>query len=757
MKDKEKNSDKWELSSSEKLKLHQLQANEYWSERLSQSQTSGEDNPPNIGKQRRQRLPEKWKLLNEIDLYDWQKKCIDKWFASGMHGTIKVATGAGKTILALGIIEKLQNSNNPDLYVAIVVPTIVLMNQWYDEIRERSNLPDSAIGRLSGSFDESLSSKRRILICVINTAQAKLSKMVKKAAIGGKVLLIVDECHRAGSNIRSEVFDTERAFNLGLSATPEREDMTDVEIEEDEIENGEGNGEEKKYNESFLGRELGAIIYNMTLRDAYRMDILPRFEIRHYGLPLSPKEKPRYDQLTKSIQDARDKLWDIARSQDVSSGSDFNRWCHIKAKDNDELAAAANRFIADTTQRKLLLYRACARKSAVTSLLKKDLEDNPALRAILFHESIPEAMALYRDLAEQGLPAVPENSKLSDTIRRNSLNLFRRGVAQILVSVKSLVEGFNVPAADLGIIVASSSSARQRIQTIGRVLRKHRLNDKEEKHALIHVLYIENTVDDFIYSKIDWDRITGADRNLYYKWDPDSAALPVVQPGPPHRPLPNDTEIDASQLTRGCDYPGKYEGKEYSADSQGNIYFESDKKRFVANPQNIPEFIHKVKLNYGRFKVTSKKNFVLVRLPRDDEWVTLYVTQLEDFFRFAEWADESVDDEEVALLKTGDVYRGVVPREANWYGFRQKRGRYVITKRVKHGEVYARTSDRASTSVRGRCADELINALTILENQLKVRISRFQITQKDVALFLHKGKLYFIVQLDNQLEFPSRD
>ncbi|MFL2974137.1 MAG: helicase-related protein [Candidatus Thalassarchaeaceae archaeon] len=41
-----------------------------------------------------------------------------------------------------------------------------------------------------------------------------------------------------------------------------------------------------------------------------------------------------------------------------------------------------------------------------------------------------------------------------------------------MLSVKALAEGVDVPSADVGIIRVSTGSVRQRIQTIGRMLRK---------------------------------------------------------------------------------------------------------------------------------------------------------------------------------------------------------------------------------------------------------------------------------------------
>jgi hypothetical protein len=46
-------------------------------------------------------------------------------------------------------------------------------------------------------------------------------------------------------------------------------------------------------------------------------------------------------------------------------------------------------------------------------------------------------------------------------MRAEALQLFREGTAQIIVSARSLIEGFNVPSADLGIVVAASSSVKE--------------------------------------------------------------------------------------------------------------------------------------------------------------------------------------------------------------------------------------------------------------------------------------------------------
>ena len=67
--------------------------------------------------------------------------------------------------------------------------------------------------------------------------------------------------------------------------------------------------------------------------------------------------------------------------------------------------------------------------------------------------------------------------------------MFKDGILDVLVSCKSLDEGFDVPDAESAIIVSSSSSIRQRIQRMGRVLRK----TDDNKNAKIYTLYSSHT------------------------------------------------------------------------------------------------------------------------------------------------------------------------------------------------------------------------------------------------------------------------
>jgi hypothetical protein len=142
---------------------------------------------------------------------------------------------------------------------------------------------------------------------------------------------------------------------------------------------------------------------------------------------------------------------------------------------------------------------------------------------------------------------------------------FRRGDVRVLVSVKALVEGIDVPDADLGLSVASTSSARQRIQTMGRILRAardangRRLTGAERSAQPIkelHLIYVGNTVDAQIYVKKDWSDETGESQNFWWKWGVGTEQ--AEEDGEPPKPPP--TEEQAWEMIKHLPMPQPWPG-----------------------------------------------------------------------------------------------------------------------------------------------------------------------------------------------------
>jgi superfamily II DNA or RNA helicase len=715
------------LTSAERLKLQQLLQHDFWSRRgaskdLIERKFSGvnEDIPA---------LPERWELTRGIDLHSWQQECVDAWFKAGKRGVLKVVTGAGKTILALAIAEKLQQIVAQDLRIAIVVPTVVLLAQWREEIAARSNLPPEAVGYLGAGSDDTFGADTRILICVLNSAARKLPELVLKAGVGATLLLVVDECHRAGSREMQRIFATERAFSLGLSATPER-DTDQAEGEGDLTEPLEDESfNPATFDDSVLGRELGPVIFELNYADAINLGVLPPFRIVHYGLNLLPAENANYDRVSREITTLRQELERPGRR-----GLGLIRWCRSRAAANNLVAA---RLLALTVQRKRLLFQMAERTRATIKILADAFDENPATRAIIFHESIEQVMALFAVLRANGFPVVAEHSEFSDSVRAESLQLFRQGIAQIIVSARSLIEGFNVPSADLGIVVAASSSVRQRVQTLGRLLRKSHARDGSEKQASLYVLYAAGTVDELIYEKANWEEFVGAERNSYLLWSDVDHAVPIEASGPPRRPNLGELSVDAAALDVGGTYPGDPdEGREYTRDSQGTIRTGDG---LLTEPHSeLAVMLKGSRKAAGRFRITPIKRYVIELEKIGDNWRGVYLGTLSSPVHSVQPEQDLIERQN---WQPGDQYP-LSRVSGRSFSVLQRDPRLIAQK--EHGKVRFVIPDSRVSDPEKRRALKHIQAFLGDAYRRGHRISKITVTKEGHVVYVFNNQAVFV-------------
>lgn len=713
------------LTAREQLLLQQLSQLSYWQQQGRRSSEAGALRS-SISARVEERLPERWNLLRNVSLYPWQQRAADAWLRAGCRGIIKVVTGAGKTMLALGIIEQLQHTNCPDLRVAIVVPTVVLMDQWKDTFASYGNLPPGAIATLGGSAGEGFGPDTRIVIAVINSAASKLPDSVKRAGIGDRLLLVVDECHRAGAAERRRLFETPRAYSIGLSATPERDDRTAEDLAPSEVNEQE---EQAIAGDEVLSSELGPIVYEMNYADAVRDGVLAPFVVEHYGISLAPNERNRYENLSREITDLRRTLETRTRR-----GIALIRWCRSASGQKD---ARARRFISLTNERKLLLYRLDARLQAVREIIRRAFVAYKNPRIIIFHESIDDVMLIFDSLRRLSLPVVAEHSEFPDKMRSESIRLFRDGAAQIIVSARSLIEGFNVPSADIGIVAAASGSVRQRIQTLGRLLRP---NPGKDKRARLIVLYASRTVDEMIYEKADWEAFIGADRNEYYLWPDIERGEPQPVADPPRRPPVTDADVNVESLIPGAAYPGMFEGKIYGVDTQGNVT--DDAGSLYEPTPSLRRILKQFMRGGGRFAVTPTRHFLL-KMQRDEKSsapVFLGVAP-EPLFRDADTARSNGPFEGDSRLGVGSVYPFSVAG-AKRFSVLQRDSR-LIAKKGAGGIKFVVPPEKVPDVAKAALLREIIGELRGVYRSGR-QISKIFVTLSGDVVYSHDGRYHFV-------------
>lgn len=348
-----------------------------------------------------------------IKLRGWQAAALKIWRDSD-RGVVAVVTGGGKTWFALACVVDLLE-RKPDTSIVIVVPTTALLDQWVVVLTDDLGINSEDIATYGGG--KRPGKPRLFNVMIINTARTASPEVAKS----GPTFLIVDECHRSGSMDNAKSLRGPHIATLGLSATPER-DFDDL------------------FNEVVVP-VLGEVIYRYDYRQALSDGVITDFDLTNVQVPLTDEEQTAYNGFTR-------KLAPLLRMREQGK-------------------------LVDDRIHTVLRNRARVSKSAVMRIpaAVKIIENHRRLKTLVFHEQIFAADAITQFLKERGHRVAAYHSNIGRHLRQDNLRMFRRGEIDVLVTCRALDEGINVPDASLAVVVASTSSTRQRIQRLGRVLR----------------------------------------------------------------------------------------------------------------------------------------------------------------------------------------------------------------------------------------------------------------------------------------------
>ena len=146
-------------------------------------------------------------------------------------------------------------------------------------------------------------------------------------------------------------------------------------------------------------------------------------------------------------------------------------------------SADGRRAMAAYQRRRRSRSRAPSKLAYVEDLLHRHRRD----RALLFTERNRTAYALSRRFL---LPIITHQTKVLE--RTRILEDFGAGVYNALVTSKVLNEGVDLPAANVGVVISGSGSAREHVQRLGRLLRK-----QGDKTAVLYELVANDTTEVF--------------------------------------------------------------------------------------------------------------------------------------------------------------------------------------------------------------------------------------------------------------------
>ncbi len=174
-------------------------------------------------------LPGSPRLPQSLQLRDYQQQAISSWFTNRGRGTLKMATGSGKTITALAIACQLYQQINLQVLL-VVCPYRHLVAQWARECEKFNLQPILAFENLHTWQSQlcnqiyNLHSGSQSFVTVITTNSTFISEGLQSQLkyFPQKTLIIGDEAHNLGSPRLEESLPGSIGLRLALSATPER-------------------------------------------------------------------------------------------------------------------------------------------------------------------------------------------------------------------------------------------------------------------------------------------------------------------------------------------------------------------------------------------------------------------------------------------------------------------------------------------------------------------------------------------------------
>ncbi|OLO26226.1 hypothetical protein BTA37_28410 [Priestia megaterium] len=373
-------------------------------------------------------MPKKQSKRKELKPRSYQLEAIQALQRNNWQGILEMATGTGKTITSLLAMTQYKKENNRT-FVVIFAPFKHLVDQWKKECKQfgvkfptmcyesrKKWLPE--LEQEVRNFNIGITDFHVVITTYDAAANASFIEQISK--IQQHAFLIADECHYLGSPQFRQVSLTNIKARIGLSATPDRwwdEEGT-----------------------MFLKDFFKDVVYTYSLDEAIAANKLTQYTYEPHIVSLTETELDSYNKLTRKIIN------------------------HFNKKDrDDEKLSQLNR------KRALILAKSAEKIPRLIALLRERGKEN------IYHTIVYCAETQVNELTvilnQLGLRVHKFDSTVPTKERQRILDAFANEEIQVLVAIKCLDEGVDVPSTRCAYFLASTSNPREFVQRRGRILR----------------------------------------------------------------------------------------------------------------------------------------------------------------------------------------------------------------------------------------------------------------------------------------------
>lgn len=419
---------------------------------------------------------------DKISLFFYQQEALDKWISCDRKMLFEMATGTGKTRTAIACVQNNLHNFKRNLIV-ISTPEETLSKQWVTEI-EKLNVNFEKVIFASGTtpwrkeVEEAVlklnigALKNTLIVTTHDTVSSNdfiaYINLIKRNKVN--TLFVGDEVHALGSGVRRKALIDMYQNRIGLSATPSRwfdEDGTKV--------------LQDYFNNSSY--EFGIDKALTTLNPLTSKTFLCPYEYYIKQVDLSDDELQEYVSLSNRI----------SKDYFLHKNKDGKKDDHILEEKRANIIKSARNKI--TALRNLLFEIGLLNLKNTIIFTSPDLIDDVC-------DLLSELGIIHHKFTkDQGKKVKKEFGNISE--RQFIIEQFKQENIKVLVAIKCLDEGIDIPTADRAILLSSTTNPREYIQRIGRVIRQ--ADNKKQAYIYDFVVSVDDMYGelDSIVSKIE--------------------------------------------------------------------------------------------------------------------------------------------------------------------------------------------------------------------------------------------------------------